>query len=151
MWEPRRLTTLWASTACYRDSFLNIFRWCRQMDRTHRAIFFFFVQQWIRPCDLFPYRMNLTCIRCDSLDTRPARSKAATCTGQRAHRRNASSGILTHYPNVWADEDISYLWPQAHYDIITMQSVILLRWNFCLWRGSDKKKLVASSLWTHFI
>jgi hypothetical protein len=20
MWEPRRLTTLWASTACYRDS-----------------------------------------------------------------------------------------------------------------------------------
>jgi hypothetical protein len=21
MWEPRRLTTLWASTACYRDSF----------------------------------------------------------------------------------------------------------------------------------
>jgi hypothetical protein len=28
MWEPRRLTTLWASTACYRDSFtfyLHIF------------------------------------------------------------------------------------------------------------------------------
>jgi hypothetical protein len=22
MWEPRRLTTLWASTACYRGSFL---------------------------------------------------------------------------------------------------------------------------------
>jgi hypothetical protein len=22
MWEPRRLTTLWASTACYRDSFI---------------------------------------------------------------------------------------------------------------------------------
>jgi hypothetical protein len=21
MWEPRRLTTLWVSTACYRDSF----------------------------------------------------------------------------------------------------------------------------------
>jgi hypothetical protein len=21
MWEPRRLTTIWASTACYRDSF----------------------------------------------------------------------------------------------------------------------------------
>jgi hypothetical protein len=21
MWEPRRLTTLWATTACYRDSF----------------------------------------------------------------------------------------------------------------------------------
>jgi hypothetical protein len=21
MWEPRRLTTLWASTACYMDSF----------------------------------------------------------------------------------------------------------------------------------
>jgi hypothetical protein len=21
MWEPRRLTTVWASTACYRDSF----------------------------------------------------------------------------------------------------------------------------------
>jgi hypothetical protein len=21
MWEPRRLTTLWASTACYRDGF----------------------------------------------------------------------------------------------------------------------------------
>jgi hypothetical protein len=21
MWEPRRITTLWASTACYRDSF----------------------------------------------------------------------------------------------------------------------------------
>jgi hypothetical protein len=21
MWKPRRLTTLWASTACYRDSF----------------------------------------------------------------------------------------------------------------------------------
>jgi hypothetical protein len=21
MWEPQRLTTLWASTACYRDSF----------------------------------------------------------------------------------------------------------------------------------
>jgi hypothetical protein len=21
MWEPRRLTTLWASTACYRDNF----------------------------------------------------------------------------------------------------------------------------------
>jgi hypothetical protein len=21
IWEPRRLTTLWASTACYRDSF----------------------------------------------------------------------------------------------------------------------------------
>jgi hypothetical protein len=25
MWEPRRLTTLWASTACYRDSFSFIF------------------------------------------------------------------------------------------------------------------------------
>jgi hypothetical protein len=25
MWEPRRLTTLWASTACYRDSFTFIF------------------------------------------------------------------------------------------------------------------------------
>jgi hypothetical protein len=23
MWEPRRLTTLWASTACYRDSFTS--------------------------------------------------------------------------------------------------------------------------------
>jgi hypothetical protein len=22
MWEPRRLTILWASTACYRDSFI---------------------------------------------------------------------------------------------------------------------------------
>jgi hypothetical protein len=22
MWEPRRLTTLWASTACYRDRFI---------------------------------------------------------------------------------------------------------------------------------
>jgi hypothetical protein len=22
MWEPRRLTTLWASTACYKDSFI---------------------------------------------------------------------------------------------------------------------------------
>jgi hypothetical protein len=22
MWEPRRLTTLWASTVCYRDSFI---------------------------------------------------------------------------------------------------------------------------------
>jgi hypothetical protein len=25
MWEPRRLTTLWASTACYMDSFTFIF------------------------------------------------------------------------------------------------------------------------------
>jgi hypothetical protein len=25
MWEPRRLTTLWDSTACYRDSFTFIF------------------------------------------------------------------------------------------------------------------------------
>jgi hypothetical protein len=25
MWEPRRLTTLWAFTACYRDSFTCIF------------------------------------------------------------------------------------------------------------------------------
>jgi hypothetical protein len=25
MWEPRRLTTLWASTACYRDSFTSSF------------------------------------------------------------------------------------------------------------------------------
>jgi hypothetical protein len=24
MWEPRRLTTLWASTACYRDSVTGI-------------------------------------------------------------------------------------------------------------------------------
>jgi hypothetical protein len=24
MWEPRRLTTLWASTACYTDSFIII-------------------------------------------------------------------------------------------------------------------------------
>jgi hypothetical protein len=24
MWEPRRLTTLWASTACYKDSFTFI-------------------------------------------------------------------------------------------------------------------------------
>jgi hypothetical protein len=23
-WEPRRLTTLWASTACYRDSFMAV-------------------------------------------------------------------------------------------------------------------------------
>jgi hypothetical protein len=23
MWEPRRLTTLWASTACYKDSFMS--------------------------------------------------------------------------------------------------------------------------------
>jgi hypothetical protein len=25
MWEPRRLTNLWASTACYRDSFTFFF------------------------------------------------------------------------------------------------------------------------------
>jgi hypothetical protein len=25
MWEPRRLTTLWAFTACYRDSFIFFF------------------------------------------------------------------------------------------------------------------------------
>jgi hypothetical protein len=25
MWEPRRLTALWASTACYRDSLILIF------------------------------------------------------------------------------------------------------------------------------
>jgi hypothetical protein len=25
MWEPQRLTTLWASTACYRDSFFSSF------------------------------------------------------------------------------------------------------------------------------
>jgi hypothetical protein len=25
MWDPRRLTTLWASTACYRDSFTFFF------------------------------------------------------------------------------------------------------------------------------
>jgi hypothetical protein len=25
MWEPRRLTTVWASTACYRDSFTSFF------------------------------------------------------------------------------------------------------------------------------
>jgi hypothetical protein len=25
MWDPRRLTTLWASTACYRDSFTFTF------------------------------------------------------------------------------------------------------------------------------
>jgi hypothetical protein len=25
MWEPRRLTTLWASMACYRDSFTLLF------------------------------------------------------------------------------------------------------------------------------
>jgi hypothetical protein len=24
MWEPRRLTSLWASTACYRDSFTTL-------------------------------------------------------------------------------------------------------------------------------
>jgi hypothetical protein len=24
MWEPQRLTTLWASTACYRDSFFYL-------------------------------------------------------------------------------------------------------------------------------
>jgi hypothetical protein len=27
MWEPRRLTTLWASTACYRDSFTFTLIW----------------------------------------------------------------------------------------------------------------------------
>jgi hypothetical protein len=27
MWEPRRLTTLWASTACYRDSFTFTCKW----------------------------------------------------------------------------------------------------------------------------
>jgi hypothetical protein len=26
MWEPQRLTTLWASTACYRDSFTFLFK-----------------------------------------------------------------------------------------------------------------------------
>jgi hypothetical protein len=26
MWEPRRLTTLWASTTCFRDSFTYIYR-----------------------------------------------------------------------------------------------------------------------------
>jgi hypothetical protein len=25
MWKPRRLTTLWAFTACYRDSFIYLF------------------------------------------------------------------------------------------------------------------------------
>jgi hypothetical protein len=25
MWEPRRLTTLWAFTACYRDSFTFLY------------------------------------------------------------------------------------------------------------------------------
>jgi hypothetical protein len=31
MWEPRRLTTLWASTACYRDSFT--FTCCNEICR----------------------------------------------------------------------------------------------------------------------
>jgi hypothetical protein len=29
MWEPRRLTTLWAFTACYRDSFTFTYAWER--------------------------------------------------------------------------------------------------------------------------
>jgi hypothetical protein len=32
MWEPRRLTTLWASTVCYRDSFT--FNMCRLSNLT---------------------------------------------------------------------------------------------------------------------
>jgi hypothetical protein len=28
IWEPRRLTTQWASTACYRDSFFILQNYC---------------------------------------------------------------------------------------------------------------------------
>jgi hypothetical protein len=31
MWEPRSLTTLWASTACYRDSFTFLFAYASRM------------------------------------------------------------------------------------------------------------------------
>jgi hypothetical protein len=37
MWEPRRLTTLWASTACYRNSF-PFFLWNLS------------TLLWLRPC-----------------------------------------------------------------------------------------------------
>jgi hypothetical protein len=36
MWEPRRLTTLWASTACYRDRFT--FTHCREHPSTRRYV-----------------------------------------------------------------------------------------------------------------
>jgi hypothetical protein len=31
MWKPRRLTTLWASTACYNDSFTHFSLRCKDM------------------------------------------------------------------------------------------------------------------------
>jgi hypothetical protein len=34
MWEPRRLTTLWASTACYRDSFTVYMALCHRKHNT---------------------------------------------------------------------------------------------------------------------
>jgi hypothetical protein len=36
MWEQRRLTTLWAFTACYRDSFIII--WCKIKDDYERYV-----------------------------------------------------------------------------------------------------------------
>jgi hypothetical protein len=37
MWEPRRLTTLWAFTACYRDSFsFTFYKVCKTIMQKHK-------------------------------------------------------------------------------------------------------------------
>jgi hypothetical protein len=38
MWVPQRLTTLWASTACYRDTFTYLVIYCQFKGHTERAV-----------------------------------------------------------------------------------------------------------------
>jgi hypothetical protein len=39
MWDPRRLTTLWTSTACYRDNFTFIFLLKEEIEKKVMIIF----------------------------------------------------------------------------------------------------------------
>jgi hypothetical protein len=81
IWVPRRLTTLWASTACYRDSF------------TFLHFFIFLLRSRIGFSGLLPFGTNLELRILQTVGRTPCAGdqpchKAVTYTGQHKHRRN---------------------------------------------------------------
>jgi hypothetical protein len=67
MWKPRRLTTLWASTACYRNTLLIFYATWRHALATHFQKFFFFCDDTETTVLLLPrsYTESLWCLaRC---------------------------------------------------------------------------------------
>jgi hypothetical protein len=113
MWESRRLATLWAYTACYRDSFFRLLL---------SLLLLWFCSPLLGLGRVSVYWSYAQSVGLLGRGRSPSQGLYLH-TEQHKHRINAHNtdihalrGIRTHDPSVWAGEDSSCLRPPGHYD-----------------------------------